>query len=77
MENGDIFINKYSKKQKYATADMLMEFFTSFLIRMTGIFIKRNYYRLLINTNTQKPVLRIPTNLSSSSIQTYRALVLS
>jgi len=77
MENGDIFINKYSKKQKYATADMFMEFFTSFLTRMTGIFIKRNYYRLLINTSTQKPVLRIPTNLCSSSIQTYRALVLS
>ena len=73
----DIFIHKYNKKQKYATADMFMEFFTSFLTEITGIFITRNYYRLYINTSTQKPVLKMPINLCSSWIQPYRALVLS
>jgi hypothetical protein len=68
--------SKHNKEQKYATADIFLEFFTSFQTEMTGIFITRNYYRLFINTSIQKPVLRMPRNLCLSWIQTYGALVL-
>jgi len=38
MESRYIVIHKYNKKQKHATAYMFLEFFTSFLTEMTGIY---------------------------------------
>ena len=61
IEKRDIVMHKHNNKQKYATADMFLEFFTSFLTEMTENF-------------SNKELLHI---LDKSWIKTYRALVLS